>query len=221
METRLIYENPLQDLEDVKDWISEGNVKIEFDNGMVLSNGDPESMGDHAHWTYWLPQDFPGNIRIEWDFLPISEPGLCMLFFAAQGENGRSIFDDSVNKRDGHYPQYHSGDINTYHISYFRHKYASERAFRTCNLRKSSGFHFLTQGGDPLPPAEDALTYYQIAIEKIEGNISFKINNLEIFNFTDDGKEFGPVLKEGKIGFRQMAPMKAKYRNIRVYELLE
>jgi len=32
-------------------------------------------------------------------------------------------------------------------------------------------------------------------------------------------KTYGPLLEDGKIGFRQMAPLVAEYANLKVYEL--
>ncbi|HJA90715.1 MAG TPA: YesU family protein [Candidatus Jeotgalibaca merdavium] len=219
MNKRLIYKNNLSNEKDIEGWVQEGHIKYSFDDGLILENGHPEELGDHAHWTMWLPEEFPSHFEMSWEFLPLREPGLCMIFFSATSKDGQSIFSHHLNRRTGYYPQYHSGDINTYHISYFRHKYESERAFRTCNLRKSAGFHFITQGADPLPAVEDAKDYYRLTVIKRKNRIVFKINELTIFEWEDDGCH-GPALGKGWIGFRQMAPMKAKYRNIRVYELL-
>lgn len=217
-EEKLIYKNTLDQPSCIKGWVAEGKIKSSFSEGLILENGLPEDLGDHAHWTYWLPEHFPENIKIEWKFKPLREPGLCMIFFAAEGKNGESIFSEQLKKRTGYYPQYHHGDFNAYHISYFRHKYESERAFRTCNLRKSYGFHFEAQGADPLPPVEDAVGFYDIKVEKFNQQISFFINDLKIFEWKDTG-EHGEALKGGKIGFRQMAPMKAEYKDLKVYEL--
>lgn len=216
---KLIYDNPLQQATDVRGWVAEGGINQSFQEGLILASSKDASFGDHAHFTYWLPEVFPKNLQIEWEFLPIAEPGLCMMFFSALGKNGESIFNENLAKRDGFYPQYHSGDLNAYHISYFRHKHPGERAFRTCNLRKSAGFHFITQGGDPLPDVKDATDFYQMKIMKRNGLIQFYINDLAIFSWQDDGQEFGPVLEKGYIGLRQMAPMVAKYRNLKIYDL--
>lgn len=112
---------------------------------------------------------------------------------------------------------YHHGDINAYHISYFRRRWPEERAFHLCNLRKSYGFHMVAQGADPLPPVEDAQGPYQIGVVKDGSVISFFINQLLIFSWQDDGDTYGPVLEEGKLGFRQMAPLIAEYADLKVY----
>lgn len=214
-----VYENSLLNTTDTDSWVAEGNIKKECspELGTILSNGDDVERGDHAHWTYWINQDFSKDLQIEWEFRPLSEPGLCMIFFNAQSESGESIFTPGLNKRDGYYPQYHSGDINTYHISYFRRKQQSERQFHTCNLRKSCGFHFLGQGADPLPDVSDAKKFYQLKIRKQGEKICFWIDDLLVFSILDN--KFDAPLGGGKIGFRQMAPMKAAYRNLKVFEL--
>jgi hypothetical protein len=217
-----LYDNPLSSLKDIDDWVLEGEGNVRFvDDCMHLENKlDPEAYGDDAHWVLWCPKTFQDKIIIEWDFYPIREPGLCMLFFSATGSKGEDLFDPDLPKRIGRYPQYHSGAINALHLSYFRHKHADERAFRTCNLRKSYGFHLVAVGADPLPPVEDAMPPYKMCIVKYEGIVQFSINQLPILNWEDDGKHFGEILKEGKIGFRQMAPMKAAYSNFKVFEAL-
>lgn len=220
-EYRLIYENPLTRPELLADFVKEGNPEIAFDgDGVILSNADPEELGDHAHWVLWLNRVFPADIKIEWEFQPLREPGLCMVFFAALGKEGQSLFSPELQERDGYYPQYHSGDINAYHISYYRRKFALERYFETCNLRKSHGFHLIAQGADPLPAVADAIDFYKLSVEKRQQRISFSINDLVLFSWEDDGK-LGPVLQEGCIGFRQMAPMMAKYRNLKVFGIEE
>ena len=177
---------------------------------------DDQEFGDHAHWTFWCPVEFPDGIRISWDFLPLEEPGLAMLFFTATGHRGLDLFSPGLAPRTGYYPQYHSGDIDALHVSYFRHKYPSERAFRTCNLRKSAGFELVAQGADPLPPTEDAAGFYRLEVVKDGARVAFSINGLLLFDWQDAS---GKVLAGGRIGFRHMAPLKAAYRNLVVEKL--
>jgi hypothetical protein len=216
----LIYENDLSRSELIDDFIQEGKAQISFNNGRLrMQNALPLSAGKKAHFVIWCPKDFPNKVKVRWEFKPLVEPGLAMIFFGAQNLDGGSIFDESLPKRDGQYAQYHSGFINTYHLSYFRRKQVSERAFHTCNLRKSKGFHSVTSGADPIPSVIDIKNPYQMELIKYGGHIRFSINDLRILEWIDDGKTLGPILTEGKIGFRQMAPLVAEYANLKVYSV--
>jgi len=212
-----IYKNPLAGPDDIAGWRMEGDGAVSFPLGrMRMENTrDPEE-GQAANIVHWCPEDFPDDVAVSWDYWPVREPGLCILFFAAAGRKGEDLFDASLAKRGGIYKQYHHGDINALHVSYFRHKFPQERAFRTCNLRKSYGFHLVAQGADPLPPVADAIGPYRIRLVKSGPEVVFGINDLELFRWTDDGQSYGPVLGGGKIGFRQMAPMIAEYANLKV-----
>lgn len=214
----IIYENALTGADSISDWIREGEIVTEdWENKLLLKNKlDPEQYGDHAHWVLWCPVDMPDEVVMEWDFYPLNEPGLCMVFFAAKGRNGEDLFADTLPERRGYYPDYHSGGIDALHLSYFRHKHAQERAFRTCNLRKSHGFHLVTQAADPLPPVEDAISPYRMKLIKYQQFVQFFINDLLVIEWLDDGTSYGPILRGGKIGFRQMAPMVAAYANLSV-----
>ena len=217
---KLIYDNPLATQGDICDFVMEGQAKISFPQGaMRLENALTQNLGQKANYVLWCPKEFPADIRVEWDFKPLSDVGLCILFFAASGKGERDLFDASLTPRTGEYPQYHSGDINAFHVSYFRRKEPDERAFHTCNLRKSCGFHLVSQGADPLPEVKDATDFYHIAAVKKGNVVEFAINGLNLFRFEDDGKTYGPVLGGGKIGFRQLAPLTAEYKNLKVYAL--
>ena len=211
---KLVYENKLSCENDVKDFVLEGSAEIYFENGkMRMKNALSADLGQKSNFVYWCNEDFPSDVQIEWEFRPIEEPGLAILFFSAKGVNGEDLFDPSLQERDGQYNLYHSGDINAYHVSYFRRKWDEERGFHTCNLRKSKGFHLVVQGADPIPNCEDAFESYHIKLVKKDGKIDFIIDDLPVFSWQDDGKEYGPVLGGGKIGFhnlqRQLQPQNA------------
>lgn len=218
---QLIYHNPLSCREDTKDFILEGQGRVSFECGRMRLQSllSQEEHGQKANIVYWCNQTFPKNIEITWDFWQLADHGLCILFFAALGREGQDIFDPTLTPRTGEYPLYHSGDINALHVSYYRRMWESERAFHVANLRKSHGFHLVAQGADPLPYMADAAPPYHMKLVKLESKVDFFINDLPIFSFSDDGKTYGPVLGEGKIGFRQMSPMIGEYSNLKVYEI--
>ena len=216
----LIYDNDLSCQDKVKDFILEGKANISFvNNAMRMENVLSAADGQKANYVYWCPVEFPEDVEITWEFRPVREPGLAILFFAAKGINGESIFDNKLQQRTGEYPLYHHGDINAFHVSYFRRKEPDERAFHTCNLRKSYGFHLVTQGADPIPDASEDAQWYSLKLEIDKNFVRFYVNDLKVFEFEDDGKTYGPLLKGGCIGFRQLAPMIGEYRNLKVYKI--
>ena len=217
---KIIYENPLGKDADIEGFVLEGKAKISFDDGVMrLENAIDPKEGQKANFVLWCPVSFPSDVCIDWEFRPIKEPGLAIMFFAAKGRNGKSVFDDTLTKRTGEYVQYHSGDINAFHVSYFRRKEPDERLFHTCNLRKSYGFHLVAQGADPIPDACDADTMYTLSLTKCGAEVRFSVNGLEVLTFRDDGITYGPLLKGGFTGLRQLAPMIGEYADLRVYKI--
>ena len=219
--SELIYENPLAGEANVKGFQLEGQGEITFPNGrMRMANILDPSLGQKANFVFWCPEDFPPDIAISWDFSVVREPGLAMIFCAATGIHGESIFDPRLASRTGPSDQYGHGDINALHLSYYRLSAPDEMAFRVCVLRKSHGYNFLTRGADPIPLVQHADPPYHIELVKCGPDISFSINDLPILSWTDDGETFGPVYGGGKIGFRQMAPLIAEYANLRVHKVV-
>ncbi|GAA2659294.1 DUF1961 family protein [Paractinoplanes durhamensis] len=206
----MLYHNRLGSAADIADFRMEGDGAVSFPRGRLrLESLRPPEDGQDANIVLWCPADFGPDITVTWDFWPIREPGLAILFFHARGRNGESIFD--LAPRTGPYEQYHHGDLNAYHVSYFRRMWPSERRLHTCNLRKSYGFHLVAQGPDPLPAVLDAEGPYQMRLTIHRGVTSFEVAGLPSFRWTDP-----EPLPGGRIGFRQMAPMIGEYANLQV-----
>ncbi len=216
---KLLYENSLSNPACMKDFVAEGKAVTRFPDGRLwLENAESPEKGQAANYVLWCRENFPADFLLEVSFQPIREPGLAMIFFAAAGRNGEDLFDPGLAARTGEYRQYHHGDINAFHLSFFRRKEPDERSFHTCNLRKSYGFYLTAQGADPIPDAADAAAPYQLSLLKRGRDVRFAVNELEVLRFTDDGETFGPLLGGGKIGFRQLAPMIGAYADLRVWE---
>lgn len=217
----VIYANPLGGPGDCDGWRLEGPGAISFPCGRLRleSTGDPAA-GQRSNLVLWCPRSLPDHVRISWRFTAVREPGLAILFFAAVGHGGRSVLDPSLAPRSGPYDQYHHGDLDALHVSYFRRRFADELRLHTCNLRKSHGFHLVAMGGDPLPAVAQATPPYRLSLIKAGPLVRFAIEDLVVFTWRDDGTR-GPVLGGGHIGFRQMAPLIAEYADLRVERLTE
>ena len=211
-----VYANPLASEADVADFTLEGQAAIGFPEGRLrLENAVDPSEGDLANFVLWGDAELPDHVCIRWDFYPLREPGLAILFFSARGHGDRDVLDPSLKARHGAYPEYHSSDLDAFHVAYFRRKHPPERAFHTCNLRKSAGFHLVAQAADPLPDVEDGFPPYRMTLLKSGPDVWFAANALPLFHWKDDGKH-GDVLGGGRFAFRQMAPLVAEYANLEV-----
>lgn len=214
-----LFHAPLSSQHELEGWIMEGPGRASFPQGQLrLESGGQLEDGQGANFVYWCPLVFPDHISIGFEFRPLYEPGLAMFFFAARGRASKDLFDSTLEQRNGPYRQYHHGDIDTLHLSYFRRRQPDERRFHTCNLRKSHGFHLVALGADPIPEAREADGFYQLKIHKAGPKVDFFIDGLPVLSWEDDATH-GPILIEGRIGFRQMHPLIAEHRNLTISTL--
>lgn len=210
----LLYTNNLTSKLDVQDWIMEGPGEIEFhENAMHMYS--PHEEGHHV---FWCPKDFPDSFIAQWELQNQEiDAGLCIIFFSAQGNKGESIFHNSFPPRNGVFKQYtKSKHFNNYHISYYANG-KDNRAREIAHLRKNSGFHKVQVGDNGIPLESTGI--HKITLMKKGAHICCFVDERKVIDWTDDGKEYGAVLKGGKIGFRQMKWTHFKYRNFKVWKI--
>ena len=213
----LLYENPLGTEEDIEDVIiessEEGQPRISFENGRMRLASD-------VHFLFWFPQDFPDNIAISWEFLPEVDDGLAMFWFCAKGRDGEDLFDPALQVRTGDYAQYNRGDINAYHVAYFRRNPWDDPHINTVNLRKSHGHELVAKGPNPIPNIDCVREYvdepYRLQLIKSGPTILMSINDIVVLEWEDEGEYW----EDGKIGFRQMANLAAEYADLTVHEVI-
>ena len=129
----------------------------------------------------------------------MSDSCLRTVFFNARGIHGESFFDPAIKPRTGMIEQYHSGDLNNYHVSYW----AGERG--TANVRKNAGFYLVATGKAPVADAPPD-TFQTIRLDKRGGTIRLMVDDVVSVAFDDDGKTRGDAwAHSGWIGLRQMA----------------
>jgi hypothetical protein len=211
---KLIYTNAFSSENDVKDWKMEGPGKVEFvDNHMQMYSPNEE-----GHHVFWCPVDFPKNFIAEWDAQNVeTDAGLCIVFFAAKGLKGQSIFDTSMPKRTtGVFTDYTKGAMNCYHISYYAN--AQDDPHReTANLRKNKGFNLVLTGEKGVPIESTA--NHHIKLIKDNGHIVMYVDDRKTIDWLDDGIKYKSILEDGKIGFRQMRWTRFNYKNFKVWSI--
>jgi hypothetical protein len=211
---KLIYSNNLASEKELEGWVMEGQGEATFDEGwMQLSSPQQKS-----HHVYWCPEDLPASFIAEWEVKNLHpEVGLCIVFFAAEGNNGEDILTDGLKSRNGIFKQYTKGDFNNYHISYYANTPTQKDRPHT-HLRKNGGFHKVHVGGQGIAPSSKEV--HKIKLVKRNGHIQMFIDDKRIVNWEDNGLKYGPILGNGKLGFRQMKWTIFQYRSLMVWEIL-
>ncbi|MGI5820209.1 MAG: DUF1961 family protein [Armatimonadota bacterium] len=197
-----------------QNWTLEGpGILTQEDGRLRIQQPDPDEEGAN-HIVLWNNTQHPGDFIAQWEFTPNTIEGLCIVFFSAKGIGGESIFDPSLAERDGTFDQYHSGDINCYHISYFRN---TNSRSPNCALRKNPGF-WRVSGGYDFIPLQTGVTS-TLTLVKRGAHIQFAVNGRVSIDWVDDGVSRGGVWGSGWFGLRQMMTTDGWYDNVRIWSV--
>jgi hypothetical protein len=197
----------------LQDWKLEGGKRMSIANGRLVLESEPAEKGNHL--VCWLTKEMPADFLLEFKVRPQNrKDGLNILFFNTRGLRGESIFDPALSPRAGDFKQYHSGDLNGYHISYW----AADRG--TAHVRKNKGFALVATGRDLVASAPPA-SFQTIRLYKRGGAIRLMVDDIISVAFDDDGKAHGPALTHsGWIGLRQMGhTVRCEYDDLKLYPL--
>jgi hypothetical protein len=186
---------------------------VSVENGKLVLESEPGMRENHL--VCWLTQEMPAEFLLEFTMRPKDrKKGLTIVFFSTRGAKGESIFDPGLEARTGIFKQYHSSDINGYHISYW----AGKRG--TANVRKNAGFNLVATGTDRIfnAPAD---AFQTVRIYKRGGTIRLMVDDVISVAYDDDGKTYGPVWNHrGWIGLRQMGhTVRGEYDSLKVHPL--
>ncbi len=175
---------------DLSNWKLEGGTRMGIADGrLVLEStlNGPELKDTSNHLGCWLTQELPADFLLGFQIRPLDRrTGLNIVFFSARGIHGESTFDPVLQPRTGLFAEYHSGDLNNYHISYL----AGERG--TANVRKNAGFRWVATGKDlvVLAPAD---AFQIVRLYKRGGRIRLTVDDVIEAACDDDGKAYGSV----------------------------
>ena len=99
-----IYQNSLSSEADLDGFVMEGKGVASFPLArMRLENFTEPTDDNHGNFVLFCPEEFPSDVAISWDFWPVREPGLSIMFFAAQGRGGEDILESELLGRSGDY----------------------------------------------------------------------------------------------------------------------
>jgi len=214
-----IYATDFDDPSVLTDWRLEGGRRMAVESGRLVLESDAESVKPESkanHLVCWLDREIPADFCLEFTVCPQNRRrGLNIVFFNTRGTGGQSIFDPALAPRDGTFKQYHSGDLDGYHISYW----AGDRGHS--NLRKNKGFHLMGGGKDLIATGPEG-SFQKVQLYKRGGHIRLSVDGEVALEAEDDGQTFGPVHRHsGWIGLRQMGHThRCEYGELAVYPLI-
>jgi hypothetical protein len=81
-------------------------------------------------------------------------------------------------------------------------------------MRRNAGFHLVANGPPGIAPGSQEV--HGVRLIKDDAHVQLLVDGRVIIDFTDDGRQYGPVLGAGQIGFRQMQWTTAGYRELRI-----
>lgn len=211
----LVYHSAMDTAESVKGWVMEGPGQVEFANGWMEMRSPDEEM----HHVYWCPETLPSNFMAQWEMQNLHlEAGLCIVFFAATGLQGEDVMGALLPKRDGTFSQYNNGALKNYHISYYAHN-PNLPARPVARLRKNPGRNIVSEGPPGIDHESDRV--HKITLIKNEAHVRLYVDDRLIIDWEDNGEVNGPPLGSGRISLRQMQWTHFRYRNFKVWSLLE
>ncbi|MCC7495465.1 MAG: DUF1961 family protein [Fimbriimonadaceae bacterium] len=211
---RTTFDDPAE----LAQWRLEGGRQISIADGRLVlesTHQGPTSVAEDDHLVAWLDRELPGDFLLEFSLRPQNrQQGLNIVFFNTRGLHGESVFDPALAPRDGLFKQYHSGDLNGYHLS----DWAGDRG--SANVRKNKGFKLVASGPDRIAAAP-AEAWSVVRLYKRGGLIRLAVDDVIAVGFDDDGQTWGPVWNHpGWIGLRQMAhTVRCEYDHLTVWPL--
>lgn len=203
-------------------WVYEGRGKAWTEDGKLhVENRYGDDLSKTYHCVLWNTQKMPADFLLEFDIEPMhADQGLNIIFFAARSRDtdGETIYKTGNRKRAANFKNYHSGDTDSYHVSYWA-TYPNGNPRGHSNLRKNHGFHLVKDDGDELITGKGPGPH-TVRLMKVGGEITLEVNGEIALQWTDDGEEYGPILGAGQIGLRQMKHTEhCAYHSFKVWKI--
>jgi hypothetical protein len=197
------------------DWVLEGPGEVYVKSGRMYIRNSPD-----GNCVLWNTRKFPESFVAEWDFKHHYPQGLAILFFAARGAEGGSIFTPGLPKRSGNFGKYTRGKILCYHTSYTAINEDGIPRGET-HLKKNDGDVNQDKGNKVAqgPSTIDGKSGkpHRIRVAKLGNRIILEVDGKVSFDWTDLGEKGGIPYKSGQIGFRQMRhTIEASYGSFKI-----
>lgn len=210
--TKLLLEDRFEN--GLSNWFTTGAGKAEITADSSL---EMAAVSDTIGIALWTRESLPENFQLEYDIFFGDTAGSHTLYFCAEPVAGES-FEAGNPPSPERFNDFIRNRINSYQI--LVHCFDRTGKFQSgTKLRKNPSNLLLS--GSPADPCRDNRKYLMDVI-KVGSRIQFFVDGTPVHDIRDRGG-FGPVYKEGRIGF--MVQGKAQsfsvlIDNVRIYKLI-
>lgn len=206
----------------LENWMTEGKVKAIIIAGKLQFESTDTEI-ENPKGNIWWRVNVKSPYILEFDYKSVTDFGLSMIFWNAEGLNGDDVFSW---KRTGKYTEYVSDRLRAYHVSF--HRFGSNLS----NVRKAPGFHLVSSAPDPIEMNDT--TTHRISIACTGNRQRLFVDGKLVHDFTDTGQPCisttswqhnlpctgtGKVPEKGAIAIRHTQKQIAVYDNFVVYRL--
>ena len=218
---QLSYQVSFTRSQDLKGWIQQGCTTERYKmkalettpEGLLMQT--PDGIHNETRMYLWSPQNFEGDIAVQYDFRPEQDSGLALLVVQASGMQREDFINDHPLRTSGSMSTIITDRVRNYHWEFFR---------RTGDVRADLGTQVLVKNPwlRPLGMATlDRLAvnqWHRLLFVKEGAHIRTVLDGRWVFDLHDDPfNNTGPIFNFGRIGLRLMYQTRMRFRDLKVW----
>jgi hypothetical protein len=218
---KLSYQTSFTKPEDLKGWIQQGCTAEPYKmkamettpEGLLLQTRDV--IDNETRMYLWSPQNFEGDIAVQYDFRPEQDSGLALLVVQASGMQREDFITDHPRRTSGSMGTIICDRVRNYHWEYFR---------RTGDVRADLGTQVLVKNPWARPLGMSTLDrlavnqWHRLLFLQEGAHLRAALDGRWVLDLRDDPFiNNGPVLNFGRIGLRVMYKTRMRFRDLKVW----
>ncbi len=207
--------------EDLNGWKQQGCTTPEFKmkalqttpEGLLMET--PDEIHNETRMYLWSPENFEGDIAIQYEFRPEKDSGLALLVVQASGMQREDFITDHPPRTSGAMTTIIGDRVRNYHWEFFR---------RTGDVRSDLGTQVLVKNpwthplGMATLPRLQVGAWHQLLFVREGGHIRAALDGQWVFDLRDEAlANTGPIFNYGRIGLRLMYQTRMRFRDLRVW----
>ncbi len=206
---------------DLNGWIQQGCTTEQYKmkaleitpEGLLVQT--PDEIAVETRMYLWSPENYEGDIAVQYDFRPEQDSGLALLVVDASGMQREDFIEDHPPRTTGSMRTIIADRVRNYHWEFFR---------RTGDVRADLGTQVLVKNpwnrpmGMATLPSLEVNRWHSLLFVKEGAHIRAAIDGQWVFDLHDDPLiNSGPVFNYGRVGLRLMYQTRMRFRDVKIW----